>query len=193
MRTTEVVLTAFCSTVRQLSSDLVDAPHKYMVYGSSEASFPPRIQRSHVPQRTFIESSIRLYRTRFYEICGTGKCSAIVDEPLRSKRKCSRGQVFEEPNSFSRMTGVLAFWTFCYTRGYQRWFSCYRLSRIFHYFELRGVRWGRSYERRSAASEDPERMVSAQLGVVEGTRHSCTGKKTNLIAAFWSQPYPPDC
>ena len=57
---------------------------------------PPRIQRPQIPRRTFIETSTRLYRARSYEIGGTGKDSAVVDEPLRSKRKRSRSQVFEE-------------------------------------------------------------------------------------------------
>ena len=61
-----------------------------------EVSSPLHLQSPHIPQRTLIETSTRLYRTRFYEICGTGKGSAVVDEPLRSKRTCSRGQMFEK-------------------------------------------------------------------------------------------------
>lgn len=59
-------------------------------------SSPPRIQRTHIPQRNSIETSTRLYPTRLYGIYGTRRSSAVVDEPRRSTRECSRGQVFEE-------------------------------------------------------------------------------------------------
>ena len=45
-----------------------------------EDSSPLRIQSPHIAQRTSIETSTRLYRTRFYEIRDTGKDSAVVDE-----------------------------------------------------------------------------------------------------------------
>ena len=66
----------------------------FIVPSPFEASSPPRIQSAHIPQKVFIKTSTRLYRTRFYEICGTGKSSAVVYETRRSKHRCSRGRVF---------------------------------------------------------------------------------------------------
>jgi len=52
-----------------------------------ETTALPCIQRPHIPQKAFIETSKRLHRARFYQIRGAGENSAIINEPPGPKCK----------------------------------------------------------------------------------------------------------
>ena len=114
----------------------------FVVPSPLEASAFPRIQGPHIPQRTFIETSKCMHRTRFCEICGTGKNTAIIDEPLRSKCPYTpRSPVCGRSDGIlSRSTKALVLWIFCYTRGCLRWSGLYRQWRTFRCSELRRVK-----------------------------------------------------